>query len=99
MAAFAERPLLNFVDGTLGAGGHSAALLAQHPSMRNLVGIDKDPAAHLIARDRLQSVKAAQQSRVQIHHMQVCDKTYAYPVPALFTQGGMRQHPYVERLR
>jgi 16S rRNA (cytosine1402-N4)-methyltransferase len=44
-----------FVDGTLGAGGHAEALLeAVGPSGR-VVGIDRDPEALEIARDRLAS--------------------------------------------
>ncbi len=42
------------VDGTLGGGGHSAALLAASGRHR-LVGIDRDPSALLAARRRLES--------------------------------------------
>lgn len=41
-----------FVDGTLGAGGHSAALLAAAPEA-HVLGLDRDPAALALARDRL----------------------------------------------
>jgi 16S rRNA (cytosine1402-N4)-methyltransferase len=41
-----------FLDGTLGAGGHSAALLAAHPDLR-LIGLDRDQAALTAARARL----------------------------------------------
>ncbi|SJZ46677.1 16S rRNA (cytosine1402-N4)-methyltransferase [Marinactinospora thermotolerans DSM 45154] len=37
-----ERPVL--VDGTLGLGGHSEALLRAHPRLR-VVGVDRDPSA------------------------------------------------------
>jgi 16S rRNA (cytosine1402-N4)-methyltransferase len=40
------------VDATLGLAGHSIALLRRCPAAR-LVGIDRDPAALAIARDRL----------------------------------------------
>jgi 16S rRNA (cytosine1402-N4)-methyltransferase len=40
------------VDGTLGGGGHAAALLDRHPTAR-LVGIDRDPAALAAARSYL----------------------------------------------
>ncbi len=40
------------VDATLGMGGHSAALLEQHPAVR-LVGLDRDPQALRIAGERL----------------------------------------------
>ena len=42
---FACCPLDTFVDGTIGAGGHSAAVLAAHPELRQLIGIDVDPRA------------------------------------------------------
>lgn len=41
------------VDATLGAGGHSAALLDAHPQW-TLIGIDRDPAALEIAAKRLE---------------------------------------------
>src|SRR5206468_7972371 len=40
------------VDATLGLGGHAAALLAAHPDLR-LIGVDRDPRALALARDRL----------------------------------------------
>ena len=41
------------MDGTLGAGGHSAAILAEHPELERLIGIDMDPTAHEIAKRRI----------------------------------------------
>jgi 16S rRNA (cytosine1402-N4)-methyltransferase len=41
------------VDATLGAGGHAAALLERSPALR-LVGIDQDPQALALARERLE---------------------------------------------
>ncbi len=41
-----------FVDCTLGLGGHAAELLARFPSTR-LLGIDRDPRALVLARERL----------------------------------------------
>lgn len=40
------------VDATLGLGGHSEALLAEFPGVR-LIGIDRDPAALELSRERL----------------------------------------------
>lgn len=52
--AFKDVELHTFVDGTLGAGGHSEALLSAHPEMKLLVGIDQDPSALKIASKRLE---------------------------------------------
>lgn len=51
------RPALNrpgavYVDGTLGLGGHAAAILRACPQAR-LIGIDRDLDAHAVARERL----------------------------------------------
>jgi 16S rRNA (cytosine1402-N4)-methyltransferase len=53
LQAFEGCHLKIFVDGTLGAGGHSAAILEAHPEIELLVGIDQDPTALEIARKRL----------------------------------------------
>ncbi|GEB53890.1 MULTISPECIES: 16S rRNA (cytosine(1402)-N(4))-methyltransferase RsmH [Streptomyces] len=49
--ALAE-PGATVVDCTLGLGGHSEALLSTFPSAR-LIGLDRDPAALALARERL----------------------------------------------
>lgn len=67
LAAFREIPMRTFVDGTLGAGGHSAALLSEHSDMRLLIGIDKDPVAHAIAQKRLERAKLDAQSHVKLY--------------------------------
>lgn len=53
LAAFKDLRMRVFVDATLGAGGHSAAILEAHPELEMLVGIDQDPTALEIARKRL----------------------------------------------
>ena len=44
-----------FVDGTLGGGGHSEAILRRLPEGSRLYGIDRDPAAISAASERLAS--------------------------------------------
>ncbi|MFI5957169.1 16S rRNA (cytosine(1402)-N(4))-methyltransferase RsmH [Cryptosporangium sp. NPDC051539] len=51
------------VDGTLGLGGHTAAMLAAHPSL-TVVGIDRDPDALRRAAERL----GADAGRVRFVH-------------------------------
>ncbi len=47
-----QRPGAVYVDGTLGLGGHAAAMLRANPQAR-LVGIDRDTDALEVAEDRL----------------------------------------------
>ena len=52
VAAAGSEPAV-VVDMTLGAAGHSAALLSQHPNI-TLVGLDRDPSALRTAAERLE---------------------------------------------
>ncbi len=69
--AFKDCTLHTLVDGTLGAGGHSAALLRAHPEMKILLGIDKDPVAHTIAEQTLQAAAAGQVTPLDIRQILV----------------------------
>ncbi len=51
--SFSPVNLEYFVDGTLGAGGHSAQILGQHPEIKQFLGVDQDPDALEIASERL----------------------------------------------
>jgi 16S rRNA (cytosine1402-N4)-methyltransferase len=50
--AISPRPGGTYVDATLGAGGHTVALLEAEPKAR-IIGIDRDPAAKAAAEERL----------------------------------------------
>lgn len=53
LAPALERDGAVYVDGTLGMGGHSEAVLTRYPGAR-LVGMDRDPQALRIAGERLE---------------------------------------------
>ncbi len=44
-----------FVDGTLGTGGHTLAILQYSPATTHVVGLDRDPEGLAVARERLKS--------------------------------------------
>lgn len=52
VSAFAPAPTGWIVDGTVGGAGHAAALLEAHDHL-SVLGIDRDPAAVQVARERL----------------------------------------------
>ncbi|PNH04008.1 Ribosomal RNA small subunit methyltransferase H [Tetrabaena socialis] len=66
LAAFQPVALRVFLDGTLGAGGHSAALVAAHPEMRSLFGIDLDPTAHALAGPRIAAAAAGREEELAV---------------------------------
>lgn len=68
--AFKDCSLQTFVDGTLGAGGHSAALIRAHPEMHTLLGIDRDPAAHNIAEHTLQAAAGGRETPLDVRQIQ-----------------------------
>ena len=53
VAGLRPRAGMTIVDGTLGAGGHAAALLEAADGDLRLIGIDRDPEALELARERL----------------------------------------------
>lgn len=50
---FEGKTIKTFIDGTLGAGGHAAAILESHPEIQQYIGIDQDPEAIAIAEKTL----------------------------------------------
>ncbi len=53
LAGFEGVELSIFFEGTVGAGGHAAALLEAHPEIKRYIGCDVDPDALAIARETL----------------------------------------------
>jgi len=51
--ALAVQPGGRYIDGTLGGGGHAAAILEHSAPGGQLLGIDADPDAIVVARERL----------------------------------------------
>lgn len=64
LSFFHNRQVKFFLDGTIGAGGHSKALLEAHPEIELLIGIDQDPLSLSIAEKNLQEHK----SRIRLVH-------------------------------
>ncbi len=58
LSYFEECSLKVFVDGTLGAGGHSFAILQAHPEIERFIGLDQDPLALSLAKERLSHWKS-----------------------------------------
>ncbi|KAA8528198.1 hypothetical protein F0562_035551 [Nyssa sinensis] len=56
LEVFASFRLRSFVDCTLGAAGHSSAIIQSHPEMQLYVGLDVDPVAHEKARDQINGI-------------------------------------------
>src|SRR5439155_19454295 len=54
LAALAVQPGGRYIDCTLGAGGHAEAVLEAAAPGGTLLGIDKDPAALALAKQRLE---------------------------------------------
>lgn len=55
VSVFDGMAIRTFVDGTLGAGGHSLSILERHPEIERHIGIDQDPKALHIAKEVLKS--------------------------------------------
>lgn len=61
--AFRSTPIHVFVDGTLGIGGHAQAILESHPEIELYLGIDQDPSALALAKERLKPWQSKLQFR------------------------------------
>ena len=88
--AFKDCSLQTFVDGTLGAGGHSAALIRAHPEMHTLLGIDRDPAAHSIAENTLQAAAEDRETPLDVRQIQA-RKCSPYCQPSIERDSARRE--------
>ncbi|KAG2439914.1 hypothetical protein HYH02_010543 [Chlamydomonas schloesseri] len=59
--AFAPLAVSSYLDCTLGAGGHASEMVAAHPELRTVYGIDVDPTAHALAEPRIRAAAAGRQ--------------------------------------
>jgi len=87
LSAFEGRRLHCYVDATLGAGGHAAAVLAAHPELRFFLGVDQDPAAHALAQPRVTAAAPPQASlhflRSNFRHFATALASVSPPLPPL----------------
>ena len=50
---FSQKKLYSFIDATLGAAGHTLALMNEHPEIATLIGFDRDEPTLLQAKEKL----------------------------------------------
>ncbi|KAI3812538.1 hypothetical protein L1987_17248 [Smallanthus sonchifolius] len=62
LEVFDSRKLHTFVDCTLGAAGHSSAIIQAHPEMQSYVGLDCDPVAHEKAKIKIDLIRTTTNS-------------------------------------
>ena len=93
LSSFEEHRVETFVDGTLGAGGHSAALIQEHPELHTLVGIDRDPTAHSIAEQTLRAASAVHPQPLDIRQLQARPQHLVYLL--LMISACLRVFPHV----
>ena len=69
---FEGKKLHTFFEGTLGAGGHAAALLEAHPEIEHYLSCDRDPEAIELARNFLSPWK----EKIDLIHGNFADLDY-----------------------
>ncbi|MCI0586029.1 MAG: 16S rRNA (cytosine(1402)-N(4))-methyltransferase RsmH [Planctomycetes bacterium] len=69
VAGLSVRPGARVLDGTVGTGGHASALLDANAPDGVLLGIDRDPLALAVARERL----APYGGRVRLRHARISE--------------------------
>jgi 16S rRNA (cytosine1402-N4)-methyltransferase len=94
LRALAVQPGGRYVDCTLGGGGHAAAILDHSSPGGQLLGIDADPNAIEIARERLQNYKDAtllvNDNFANLHA--ICIKYDFFPVHGILFDLGLSSH-------
>ncbi|KAL4205197.1 hypothetical protein AMTRI_Chr01g113320 [Amborella trichopoda] len=63
LEVFRARNLRSFVDCTMGAGGHSSAIIRDHSELQIFIGLDVDPVAHKLACAQINAVLADDTSK------------------------------------
>ncbi len=53
LQAFCKKSIHFFIDGTVGAAGHTLAIVKEHPEIERVLAFDQDPIACEIARENL----------------------------------------------
>ncbi|PNW73675.1 hypothetical protein CHLRE_13g568150v5 [Chlamydomonas reinhardtii] len=61
LSAFAPLHVTSYLDCTLGAGGHASEMVAAHPELLTVYGIDVDPTAHTLAEPRIRAAAAGRE--------------------------------------
>jgi 16S rRNA (cytosine1402-N4)-methyltransferase len=91
LRALAVQPGGRYIDGTVGGGGHAAAILEQSSPGGQLLGIDADPKAIERARERLQayqdSILLVNDNFVNLHA--ICIKYDFFPVHGILFDLGL----------
>ena len=94
LRALAVQPGGRYIDCTLGGGGHAAAILDHSSPGGQLLGIDADPSAIEIARERLQryqdSTLLVNDNFTNLHA--ICIKYDFFPVHGILFDLGLSSH-------
>ncbi len=94
LRALAVQPGGRYIDCTLGGGGHAAAILDHSSPGGQLLGIDADPNAIELARDRLQryqdSTLLVNDNFTNLHA--ICIKYDFFPVHGILFDLGLSSH-------
>lgn len=64
LQAFREKNIRFFIDGTIGAAGHTLAIIKEHPEIELILAFDQDPIACEIARKNLSEVISESKFRI-----------------------------------